>query len=89
VFIFQAGIGSAYLKRPCIEPLDDECPYEAPNGYNICKAVTKFRKWNETLPTKIYLTPEPLPVEPDSNGDLFAELLGKYNLKLFHPELFI
>ncbi|CAD5215815.1 unnamed protein product [Bursaphelenchus xylophilus] len=49
-FFERAGIGSAYLDRPCIDPLDPECPPEAPNNFNRCKAFEKFMIWNEALP---------------------------------------
>ncbi|CAD5211462.1 unnamed protein product [Bursaphelenchus okinawaensis] len=49
-FFERAGIGSAYLDRPCIDPLDPECPTEAPNHFDKCKAFEKFTTWNNALP---------------------------------------
>jgi hypothetical protein len=31
VFVFQAGITSAYQEKPCLDPTDPECPLSAPN----------------------------------------------------------
>ncbi|KIH50833.1 hypothetical protein ANCDUO_19085, partial [Ancylostoma duodenale] len=45
-FFERAGIGAAYLDRPCIDPLDFECPKTAPNYFNRCAALEKFNEWN-------------------------------------------
>lgn len=39
VFVFQAGITSAYQEKPCLDPTDPECPLSAPN-----KNLTQVRK---------------------------------------------
>ncbi|ETN83410.1 hypothetical protein NECAME_17459, partial [Necator americanus] len=45
-FFERAGIGAAYLDRPCIDPLDVECPKTSPNYFNRCAALEKFNEWN-------------------------------------------
>ncbi|KRX40231.1 Protein patched -like protein 1 [Trichinella murrelli] len=54
-FLERSGIASAYQHRPCIEPLDPECPSTAPNYINMCPVVEKFLAWN--LKTKQYSFP--------------------------------
>ena len=71
----KAGIGAAYQDRPCIDPLDAECPEESPNHFFICKALERFLKWNSTLPTAEQITlkkshiPTPSPLERIKRGD--------------------
>uniref|UniRef100_A0A183CG75 SSD domain-containing protein n=1 Tax=Globodera pallida TaxID=36090 RepID=A0A183CG75_GLOPA len=48
----RAGIGKAYQDRPCIDPLDPDCPATAPNYFNRCGAFEHFSKWNAKLPTQ-------------------------------------
>uniref|UniRef100_A0A914I5P3 SSD domain-containing protein n=1 Tax=Globodera rostochiensis TaxID=31243 RepID=A0A914I5P3_GLORO len=48
----RAGIGMAYQDRPCIDPLDPDCPATAPNYFNRCGAFEHFSKWNAKLPTQ-------------------------------------
>ncbi|KAK6037427.1 hypothetical protein COOONC_25067 [Cooperia oncophora] len=62
-FFERAGIGAAYLDRPCIDPLDPECPKTAPNYYDRCNAMEKFNEWNMAKPDseKIQLERKPLP----------------------------
>jgi hypothetical protein len=79
-FFERAGIGSAYLNRPCINPLDLECPPDAPNYFNRCKAFKKFMTWNDALPDdqRIILVEE---AESRSNGqpqlDIIGDILGR------------
>ncbi|XP_003371998.1 protein patched protein [Trichinella spiralis] len=54
-FLERSGIASAYQHRPCIEPLDPECPSTAPNYINMCPVVEKFLAWN--LKAKQYSFP--------------------------------
>uniref|UniRef100_A0A915PEB4 SSD domain-containing protein n=1 Tax=Meloidogyne floridensis TaxID=298350 RepID=A0A915PEB4_9BILA len=46
----RAGIGAAYQDRPCIDPLDPDCPNSAPNYFDRCQAYAKFKEWNNALP---------------------------------------
>jgi hypothetical protein len=79
-FFERAGIGSAYLDRPCIDPLDPECPSTAPNYFNRCKALKKFMTWNDALPDNERFT---LTEEVESKGsnqpqlDLISDILGR------------
>ncbi|KHJ48442.1 patched family protein [Trichuris suis] len=41
-FINRAGIGVAFQNRPCLDPLDPDCPITAPNHFNFCDIVEKF-----------------------------------------------
>ncbi|CAI5442807.1 unnamed protein product [Caenorhabditis angaria] len=49
-FFERAGIDGAYLDRPCIDPLDDECPKSSPNYFDRCTALKKFNEWNLAKP---------------------------------------
>ncbi|PIO70402.1 hypothetical protein TELCIR_07743 [Teladorsagia circumcincta] len=57
----EAGIGAAYTDRPCIEPLDPECPKTSPNYFDRCTAMEKFNEWNMAKPDseKIQLERKP------------------------------
>ena len=35
----QTGLGHGYMDRPCIDPLDPDCPPSAPNFYDICPVI--------------------------------------------------
>ncbi|KJH48046.1 patched family protein [Dictyocaulus viviparus] len=52
-FFERAGVGHGYLDRPCIDPLDPECPKMAPNYYDVCPLLNRFfnyaREHNITL----------------------------------------
>ncbi|CAD6192019.1 unnamed protein product [Caenorhabditis auriculariae] len=41
-FFERAGIGHGYMDRPCINPLDPDCPKMAPNYFDICPYVPKI-----------------------------------------------
>lgn len=80
-FFERAGIGSAYLDRPCIEPLDPECPPQAPNHFDRCAALTKFYDWNNGLPMsdKVILKEKELPKEgntPDIAESFLSDFIG-------------
>ncbi|CAB3404596.1 unnamed protein product [Caenorhabditis bovis] len=45
-FFERAGIDGAYLDRPCIDPLEEECPKSAPNYFDKCASLKKFNEWN-------------------------------------------
>lgn len=79
-FFERAGIGSAYLDRPCINPLDPECPPTAPNHFNRCKALKKFMTWNDAMPDneRIVLAEE-VEVKGGSQPqlDLISDILGR------------
>ena len=42
-FFFRTGIDVGYLDRPCIDPLDPDCPKLSPNYYNECPALNILR----------------------------------------------
>lgn len=46
VFFFQAGISSGYQEKPCLNPLDPECPDSAPNknSKQVCVCVREREK---------------------------------------------
>lgn len=46
---FKAGIKAAYQDRPCLDPMDPECPESAPNYVNHCDVVEKFVIWNNNV----------------------------------------
>lgn len=43
---------AAYMNKPCINPLDPECPESTPNAFKSCDAYKKFDAWNQALPGK-------------------------------------
>ncbi|GMR34260.1 hypothetical protein PMAYCL1PPCAC_04455 [Pristionchus mayeri] len=44
----RAGIGKGYLDRPCIDPLDPDCPRDAPNYFETCESGL-IDKWVEIM----------------------------------------
>jgi len=78
-FFHRAGIGQAYLDRPCIDPLDHECPETAPNAFKRCQAYKKFDEWNQAMSPEdqIVLEEEKRPIKPASSGaSIIEEILG-------------
>uniref|UniRef100_A0A1I8BAJ4 SSD domain-containing protein n=1 Tax=Meloidogyne hapla TaxID=6305 RepID=A0A1I8BAJ4_MELHA len=43
-FFLRSGIGTGYLQRSCIDPLDPHCPKTAPNFYNSCDAILHLER---------------------------------------------
>ncbi|CAP23390.2 Protein CBG03294 [Caenorhabditis briggsae] len=43
-FFERAGVGHGYMNRPCIDPLDPECPPMAKNYFDVCPHVDKIRE---------------------------------------------
>uniref|UniRef100_A0A0K0CXL4 SSD domain-containing protein n=1 Tax=Angiostrongylus cantonensis TaxID=6313 RepID=A0A0K0CXL4_ANGCA len=70
-FFERAGIGAAYLDRPCIDPLDAECPKSAPNYFDRCSALEKFTQWNaaKSDSEKIKLEPKLLSKNEDASNE--------------------
>uniref|UniRef100_A0A0N5A2S4 SSD domain-containing protein n=1 Tax=Parastrongyloides trichosuri TaxID=131310 RepID=A0A0N5A2S4_PARTI len=76
----RAGIDKAYLDRPCIDPLDNECPKEAPNYFDKCKALDKFNVWNnkKAIDEKIILEPEVfVKINSSDVNNIFTGLIGR------------
>uniref|UniRef100_A0A0K0FYB0 Protein patched homolog 1 (inferred by orthology to a human protein) n=1 Tax=Strongyloides venezuelensis TaxID=75913 RepID=A0A0K0FYB0_STRVS len=76
----RAGIDKAYLDRPCIDPLDHECPKAAPNYFDKCKALDKFNLWNNNKPMdeKVILEPEIFTKTNNSElNNIFSGLIGR------------
>ncbi|KAL6736791.1 hypothetical protein Aduo_007103 [Ancylostoma duodenale] len=44
-FFERAGVGHGYLDRPCMNPLDPECPKMSPNYYDVCPLLNRFREY--------------------------------------------
>ncbi|CAB3404256.1 unnamed protein product [Caenorhabditis bovis] len=42
-FFERAGVSHGYMNRPCIDPLDPECPEMSPNHFDVCPYVDKIR----------------------------------------------
>ncbi|KAK6031129.1 hypothetical protein OSTOST_02720 [Ostertagia ostertagi] len=77
----EAGIGAAYTDRPCIEPLDPECPKTSPNYFDRCTAMEKFNEWNMAKPDaeKIQLERKPYQEkkeDPDSAAQLTETIIN-------------
>ncbi|CAI2342206.1 unnamed protein product [Caenorhabditis sp. 36 PRJEB53466] len=43
-FFERAGVGHGYMDRPCIDPLDPECPKMAKNHFDVCPHVDRIRE---------------------------------------------
>ena len=79
-FFQRAGIGAAYLDRPCIDPLDHECPKTAPNYFDRCAALNKFDEWNNNMDggegvkieEEIFTT-----ADAKTQVNLFGDILGR------------
>ncbi|CAJ0604808.1 unnamed protein product [Cylicocyclus nassatus] len=55
-FFERAGLGHGYLDRPCMNPLDPECPKLSPNYYDVCPMLGKFREYADN--NNITLVPD-------------------------------
>lgn len=78
-FFHRAGIGQAYLDRPCINPLDPECPESAPNSFKRCQAFKQFDQWNkaQAVEDQVVLEEEKAVVKAATQGlDIINEILG-------------
>lgn len=75
--LLQAGVGSAYMDRWCIDPLDPECPATAPNAFDRCAAFKKFHIWNVAKPEneRIKLEEEDVPVSDQGFQDATAQII--------------
>ncbi|GMT15311.1 hypothetical protein PFISCL1PPCAC_6608, partial [Pristionchus fissidentatus] len=84
-FFERAGIDAAYLERPCIDPLDPDCPELAPNHFNRCEALTAFNKWNRALPEGERVVLARVPYVKDEPKDIadsiLSDLFGKKRRK--------
>ncbi|KAE9554217.1 hypothetical protein FO519_002581 [Halicephalobus sp. NKZ332] len=77
-FFSRAGIGSAYLDRPCIDPLDPECPKESPNYFNRCIAMEKFDAWNDNMdPSEKVILTEEITQNVTGGINLIGDFLGR------------
>lgn len=76
-FFERAGIDGAYLDRPCIDPLEEECPKSAPNHFDRCSALTKFNAWNlaKAMSEQVTLERKPLPKD-DAKSDIAETILN-------------
>ncbi|CAI5442115.1 unnamed protein product [Caenorhabditis angaria] len=43
-FFERAGVGHGYMDRPCIDPLDPECPEMSPNHFDVCPHIDRIRE---------------------------------------------
>ncbi|KAH7680192.1 CRE-PTC-1 protein, partial [Aphelenchoides avenae] len=43
-FFLRTGIGEGYLNRPCIDPLNPDCPKKSPNYFDACPALGSFKR---------------------------------------------
>ncbi|MCP9261301.1 Patched family protein [Dirofilaria immitis] len=65
----RAGVGSAYLDRWCIDPLDPECPPSSPNAFNHCRALKKSQQ--------IKLEAEATPISDNNSQDSASQILDE------------
>ena len=52
-FFERAGVGHGYMDRPCIDPLDHECPPMAKNHFDVCPYIDKIRETAQKYGTDI------------------------------------
>ncbi|CCD72979.1 Protein patched homolog 3 [Caenorhabditis elegans] len=76
-FFERAGIDGAYLDRPCIDPLEEECPKSAPNYFDRCHALTKFNEWNmaKAMSEQVTLERKIIPKD-DGKSDIAETILN-------------
>ncbi|EGT57267.1 hypothetical protein CAEBREN_32438 [Caenorhabditis brenneri] len=85
-FFERAGIDGAYLDRPCIDPLEEECPKSAPNYFDRCAALTKFNEWNlgKPMSEQIALDRKILPKDEEKSDvaeSILNDIFGKKRRK--------
>ncbi|GMS84862.1 hypothetical protein PENTCL1PPCAC_7037, partial [Pristionchus entomophagus] len=84
-FFERAGIDAAYLERPCIDPLDPDCPELSPNYFKRCEALTAFNKWNKALPANERVNLMRIPYVKEESKDIadtvLSDLFGKKRRK--------
>ncbi|CAI2346991.1 unnamed protein product [Caenorhabditis sp. 36 PRJEB53466] len=85
-FFERAGIDGAYLDRPCIDPLEEECPKSAPNYFDRCSALTKFNEWNlaKEMSEQITLTRKMIPKDEEKSDiaeSILTDIFGKKRRK--------
>ncbi|KAM3719831.1 Protein patched [Dirofilaria immitis] len=87
----RAGVGSAYLDRWCIDPLDPECPPSSPNAFNHCRALKKFQTWNMAMPEsqQIKLEAEATPISDNNSQDSASQILDEIFAKKRKREIAI
>ncbi|CAI4220957.1 unnamed protein product [Auanema sp. JU1783] len=72
-FFERAGLGHGYLDRPCMNPLDPECPKLAPNYYDICPYIERFFNYTQSKGIHIVYETED---ESGAAPDLFDSFLS-------------
>ncbi|PIC47712.1 hypothetical protein B9Z55_006965 [Caenorhabditis nigoni] len=85
-FFERAGIDGAYLDRPCIDPLEEECPKSAPNYFDRCAALTKFNEWNlaKSMSEQITLERKIIKKEEETKDiaeSILSDIFGKKRRK--------
>ncbi|CAJ0951468.1 unnamed protein product, partial [Mesorhabditis belari] len=70
-FFQRTGIGHGYLDRPCINPIDLECPKQAPNYWDHCPHLDSFLEFARRNGIEVK------PAKEDSGFDLFSIFGGR------------
>uniref|UniRef100_A0A914VBG3 Uncharacterized protein n=1 Tax=Plectus sambesii TaxID=2011161 RepID=A0A914VBG3_9BILA len=50
---FDSAVDKSYSDRPCLDPIDPQCPTGAPNKFDICTAVDQYAAWKEKQGTPV------------------------------------
>ncbi|KHJ82801.1 hypothetical protein OESDEN_17505 [Oesophagostomum dentatum] len=79
-FFERAGVGHGYLDRPCMNPLDPECPKLSPNYYDVCPMLNRFRAFAKE--NNITLVPDDFSHDV-YEFDLFSVFSGFYSVLSF------
>ncbi|VDK43168.1 unnamed protein product [Anisakis simplex] len=81
-FFHRADIGKGYLDRWCIDPLDAQCPSDAPNHFPFCELLPRFLDYAERKGFEVPIDEEYLRDEEakqksaDSEGFNFFGIFG-------------
>ncbi|KAI1727569.1 patched family domain-containing protein [Ditylenchus destructor] len=83
-FFHRTGVEHGYLDRPCLNPLDPECPEMSPNYYHACDALEFFKKdldikgKNLSVVLSPYMDPSDLKSEAKETSvfDIFGAFLA-------------
>lgn len=70
-----------YLDRWCIDPLDPECPPEAPNHFRYCDLISKFLNYAKKNGLEVAVDPEYLKREEAKKNEAF-DLFDFFGSKL-------
>lgn len=84
-FFERAGVSHGYMDRPCIDPLDPECPPMAKNYFDVCPHIDRVREIAKKYGTELEEE------KKKDSGYSFFDFLGRKKReagdqpKMIHP----